>query len=705
MDRLEIRLLGPLRIRRADGSPVDVRELRTGKTADLLRLLAMRGGEVVSIDVLLEALWPNVDRAKGVVSLRTAASQIRRALRVNCIAHHYDGLALTAAWVDTVVFRRLAAECRGLVAEQRWDQVLTVAREACALYAADLGASDLQINVLSRERQALRDVHLQVLLNGSDAALRLCLYRDAVDFATSALAMDPFSEHAYRALMTAHAGIGEIPKALAVFEQCRRVLADELGADPSAQTRAVQLQLLTSQPVHSGAVQFIGREEEQSCLRDLIERRLRRRASGLILVSGEAGIGKTALVEQVVSQLSVHVVRRSCTEDGQELCRWLSRVTVPTPVIVVLSQCRRLDNASISLLAAEIGRTSGPAVVIGIDAEPRADDQSGELGRALPVDRMILGRLCRDEVARLATAVLGAAPTSDLIDCLLTESAGKPPVAQATLNRWLSQGLVVSTSTGLALMPSVERASEAAERPREFTRVQEQLSPELLDVLAMAAVLGASIRAATLCLLDGELLEETVADSLGELADLSLLKLESGHYTFRGPWIRDDMLAWLRPTERRRLHRLIADRVPLAAAARIQHWLAAGEPERAQAVAMAVANDAVSTAELTQARDLLLAVRDASALPESDPRQPADLLELIGDVSAALGRPREAEQAYRASWVSARSYPKGRFAQLPDNLLSLSTRGADRLSLPAVAGQSDARGRERELDRSSADIA
>src|SRR2546429_9747467 len=74
-NELEIRLLGPLRVRRSDGTEVDPREWRTGKTADLLRLLAVRSGQPVPVDTILEALWPRVDPQEGLASPRTAGSQ------------------------------------------------------------------------------------------------------------------------------------------------------------------------------------------------------------------------------------------------------------------------------------------------------------------------------------------------------------------------------------------------------------------------------------------------------------------------------------------------------------------------------------------------------------------------------------------------------------------------------------------------------
>ena len=88
---VEIRLLGSLRVRRGDSSVVDASEWRTGKTLDLLRLLALDADQPVRIDSLLEKLWPDVDEARGRASLRTAASQIRRTLRTDCVARRLVG--------------------------------------------------------------------------------------------------------------------------------------------------------------------------------------------------------------------------------------------------------------------------------------------------------------------------------------------------------------------------------------------------------------------------------------------------------------------------------------------------------------------------------------------------------------------------------------------------------------------------------------
>ena len=66
----------------------------------------------------------------------------------------------------------------------------------------------------------------------------------AVAAATELTNLEPFREGGYRRLMEAHHAAGDRGEALLVYERCRRLLAEELGVDPSAQTQAAYLALL-----------------------------------------------------------------------------------------------------------------------------------------------------------------------------------------------------------------------------------------------------------------------------------------------------------------------------------------------------------------------------------------------------------------------------------------------------------------------------
>jgi len=68
----------------------------------------------------------------------------------------------------------------------------------------------------------------------------------AVEAARDAVALRPFREAGYRLLMRAHAAAGNGAEALRVFERCRALIAEELGAGPSPETRAVHAEVLAS---------------------------------------------------------------------------------------------------------------------------------------------------------------------------------------------------------------------------------------------------------------------------------------------------------------------------------------------------------------------------------------------------------------------------------------------------------------------------
>src|SRR3954449_558089 len=102
-------VLGDLRVTRRDGTDVRVEEWRTGKTRDLLRLLALGNGRPLRADRLTELLWPDVPTHRARNRLRTAASQIRVTLRDRSVEWHADGYLLKDAVVDAHQFAAMAA--------------------------------------------------------------------------------------------------------------------------------------------------------------------------------------------------------------------------------------------------------------------------------------------------------------------------------------------------------------------------------------------------------------------------------------------------------------------------------------------------------------------------------------------------------------------------------------------------------------------
>ena len=98
------------------------------------------------------------------------------------------------------------------------------------------------------QRRDLRDVLVRALECLRDAALAEGEFGNAVRYAAEITALEPFRETSYRALMQAHVAAGNPAEALRVYERCRRFLADELGAYPSPESKAVYLEILRSSP-------------------------------------------------------------------------------------------------------------------------------------------------------------------------------------------------------------------------------------------------------------------------------------------------------------------------------------------------------------------------------------------------------------------------------------------------------------------------
>jgi class 3 adenylate cyclase/DNA-binding SARP family transcriptional activator/tetratricopeptide (TPR) repeat protein len=98
------------------------------------------------------------------------------------------------------------------------------------------------------QRRELRDVLVRALECLRDAALAAREFGNAVRCAAEITELEPFRETSYRALMQAHVAAGNPAEALRVYERCRHFLADELGAYPSPETKAVYLEILRSSP-------------------------------------------------------------------------------------------------------------------------------------------------------------------------------------------------------------------------------------------------------------------------------------------------------------------------------------------------------------------------------------------------------------------------------------------------------------------------
>jgi SARP family transcriptional regulator, regulator of embCAB operon len=244
---VRICVLGELRVSRRDGTDVRADEWRTAKTRDLLRILALGDGRPIRADLLTEMLWPDAPSVKARNRLRTALSQIRMTLGDHSVLRrHPEGYQLTGALLDAHLFAEMAR--RAATAMQRGDHaaVIPIAVAAERLYRGDFHADDDDSAWAITERHRFQRLRRTLACDAAEAALMEQRVRDALAYASLAVQVDPMNETAHRLLMRAQAAMGEVPEALRDFESYRRRLADELGVDPSPETRALHLELLRS---------------------------------------------------------------------------------------------------------------------------------------------------------------------------------------------------------------------------------------------------------------------------------------------------------------------------------------------------------------------------------------------------------------------------------------------------------------------------
>ena len=241
---VRIHVLGSLRVQRADGTLVQPREWRTQKTSDLLRMLALAGDEPMRADLVLDRLWPNVPRDRARASLRTAAWTIRHVMQRNCVERTPAGLCLVGVWVDAVECRELAVAARRAVAGRDLDRAVDLALAFEELYRADPHAAEDDAAWIELERLELSQARARILLDGAESAVAAGRYREAVDLAERGVRVDETAERLHRTLMWAHAAMGDIGTALRIYEKHRGALAEELGVDPSRETRELHETLL-----------------------------------------------------------------------------------------------------------------------------------------------------------------------------------------------------------------------------------------------------------------------------------------------------------------------------------------------------------------------------------------------------------------------------------------------------------------------------
>jgi DNA-binding SARP family transcriptional activator len=301
---LKLCLLGPPRIER-DGKPI---AFDTRKAIALMAYLSVTG-QPQSREHLAALLWPDADQSHALGALRRTLSTLNSALDGQGVIAQRDSVEIApAVWCDVATF------CQCLKTGQTGD--------AIALYGGDFMAGfALRDNAAFEEWQfgeaeSLHRELAQALEAQVQREITTRRYDQAILLARRWLALDPLHEAAHRQLMHLFALDGDRTAALKQYRECVRVLDEELGVPPLAETTRLYEAIKEGEPwLHAmppaataanDAVQstqatplskpqsaLVGRDQQWELL--LSAHRAAAQGGHLVVLEGEAGIGKTRL--------------------------------------------------------------------------------------------------------------------------------------------------------------------------------------------------------------------------------------------------------------------------------------------------------------------------------------------------------------------------------------------------------------------------
>ena len=313
MPTLQVALLGPMDIRYGGQQ---LPKPPTLKSRSLLAYLVLHRDRPQARERLVDLFWGERPERKSRRSLTTALWHIRR-----CLPD--EGLILSE--LNTVQFDpggELSLDVDEFQAEASRPDVPSL-QAAVALYRGELLDGFYDDWILT-ERYRLEHLFCEALTRLMIAQEERGDYQAVLASAARLLQQDPLREDAHRVIMRAYCRLGRRNGALEQYQRCCRIVRDELGVEPMTETSELNQQILDGRFVvgrDTGAIpiempslrpalavgynpldvatrtKLVGRAEELAFLEERWQVVAAERA-GLVLISGEAGVGKTRLVEE-----------------------------------------------------------------------------------------------------------------------------------------------------------------------------------------------------------------------------------------------------------------------------------------------------------------------------------------------------------------------------------------------------------------------
>ncbi|NIO70637.1 MAG: transcriptional regulator, partial [Anaerolineae bacterium] len=248
MTRLSVRLLGPLQVT-LDGEPVT--GLRSDKVRALLAYLAVETEQPHRREKLAGLLWPDWPERSARANLRQALANLRQVIGDHQATPPFLHISrqtvqfnsASDAWIDVAAFTDLL-QAKGLS-----QQTIRQLEQAVELYRGDflegfsIGDSPAFEEWVLLNRERLHRLVMEALHRLAECHEQYGEYERGLQHAWRQVELDPWREKAHRQLMRLLALSGQRGAALAQYETCRRLLAEELGVEPAEETTRLYEQI------------------------------------------------------------------------------------------------------------------------------------------------------------------------------------------------------------------------------------------------------------------------------------------------------------------------------------------------------------------------------------------------------------------------------------------------------------------------------
>ena len=243
---MEFRILGPLEVAAA-GGPI---RLGSRRERAVLAALVLGGGDVISADRLVDALWGEHPPRSAVKTLQNLVLRLRKALGPGVIETQAPGYRLVgrAADIDARRFDELVREALDARAADRPGDAATGLREALCLWRGEpleeldgWAAADAE----ARRLGELRRVAAEELV---DAELACGRAATVVAELEAMVAAEPLRERRWAMLVLALYRCGRQADALRAYQRARTLLGEELGIEPGPELRALERAVAAQDP-------------------------------------------------------------------------------------------------------------------------------------------------------------------------------------------------------------------------------------------------------------------------------------------------------------------------------------------------------------------------------------------------------------------------------------------------------------------------